>query len=186
MREIRIRMFNEVILLKGDHMKRFKTLQVCLAFVMLILGVYLITGCGKSDEAALVTGLADNVLPGTCTESGPKVISSNPTDNEEGVLADALISVLFDEVMDPTTIVVTNSGDPEVLTFTLRDNNDIATTKGTVSMDVTHTIAIFTPDAALHGDSWYTATITKYAKNAADGTALGCSYQWEFKTAVTP
>jgi methionine-rich copper-binding protein CopC len=166
-------------------MKRFKMLQVCLVFMMLILSGLLITGCGKSDELAQAVGLVDNVLPGTCSEAGPKVLSSDPTDNTENVSINADISVLFDEIMDPTTIEVTNSGDPEVLTFTLRDNNDIANTEGTVAMSVLNTVATFTPDEALHGDSWYTATITRYARNAG-GTSLGCSYQWEFKTVATP
>ena len=66
-------------------MKRFKTGRVYVAFVMLILGVWFITGCGGSDEAALARALHDNVLPGACTEAGPKVTSSNPTNNDEGV-----------------------------------------------------------------------------------------------------
>jgi hypothetical protein len=46
---------------------------------------------------------------------------------------------------------------------------------------VLDTVATFTPSATLHGDSWYTVTITKYAKDT-DGNPLGCSYKWEFKT----
>jgi hypothetical protein len=165
-------------------MKRFKTRQVYVAVAMLILGVWFITGCGSSDEAALVRALGDNVVPGTCTEAGPKVLSSNPTNNDEGVSRSKVITVNFSEAMDPTTIAVTNSTNPEVLTFTLRDNNEGANTKGTVAMSLSNTVATFTPDAALNGDSWYTAIITKYAKNAG-GTSLGCSYKWEFKTGTS-
>jgi hypothetical protein len=68
-----------------------------------------------------------------------------------------------------------------VLTFTLRDNHKITNVEGTVAMSLSNTVATFTTTAALDGDSWYTATITRYAKNAG-GTSLGCSYQWEFKT----
>ena len=176
-------------------MKRFKVQLTCLAFMMLILSVFLITGCGGSDEAALLTAQYDNVLPGACTEAGPKVILSNPTNNDEGVSVSTAgvanggksITVNFSEAMDPTTIVVTDSGNPEVLTFTLRDNDHpLVNIEGTVAMDdATHTIATFKPTEDLHGDSWYTVTISTYAKNAG-GTALGCSYQWEFHTAVTP
>ena len=165
-------------------MKRFKTGQVYVAVVMLILGVWFITGCGGSDEAALARALSDNVLPGTCTEAGPKVLSSNPTNNDEGVSRSKVITVNFSEAMDPTTIVVTDSTNPEVLTFTLRDNNEATNTKGTVAMSLSNTVATFTPDAALNGDSWYTAIITKYAKSAG-GTSLGCSYKWEFKTGTS-
>jgi hypothetical protein len=155
--------------------------------MMLILSVFLITGCGgsgsSSDEAALVIAQFDNVLPGTCSEAGPKVISSTPTNNTESVPIETLITATFDEAMDPTTIAYTNQADPQVVAFTLRDNNDTTeNTEGTVAMDGTNTIATFTPTIALHGDSWYTVTITKYAKRLSDNTELGCSYQWKFKT----
>jgi hypothetical protein len=165
-------------------MKRFKAQQIYFALIMLILGVLLIAGCG-SDEAELLKGTIDHVRPGTCHEAGPKVISSDPINNAENVpKIGTLITVTFDEAMDPTTIVYTNQGDPQAETFKLRDNNDLAFTEGTVAMDVTNTIATFTPTAALHGDSWYTVTITKYAKRLSDNSELGCSYQWEFKTAA--
>jgi methionine-rich copper-binding protein CopC len=163
-------------------MKRFKIQQTYFALIMLILSVLLITGCGGSDEAALVTAQHDNVLPGACTEAGPKVISSIPTNNTENVAISPTITANFDEAMDPATINVVDSTHPESLAFTLRDNGDIADTKGKVAMNTPlNTIATFTPDVALHGDSWYTVTITTYAKNAG-GTSLGCSYKWEFKT----
>ena len=165
-------------------MKRFKAQPVYVPFILLIFGVLLIAGCGGSDEAALVAAQRDNVLPGACTEAGPKVISSNPTNNDEGVSRSKVITVNFSEAMDPTTIEVTNSGDPEVLTFTLRDNNEATNVKGTVAMSLSNTVATFTPDVALNGDSWYTATITTYAKSDG-GTSLGCSYKWEFKTGTT-
>jgi len=159
---------------------------------MLILSVFLITGCGGSDEAALLTAQYDNVLPGACTEAGPKVILSNPTNNDEGVSVSTAgvanggksITVNFSEAMDPTTIVVTDSGNPEVLTFTLRDNDHpLVNIEGTVAMSLSNTVATFTTIAALNGDSWYTATITTYAKSVG-GTSLGCSYQWQFKTGL--
>jgi len=167
-------------------MKRFKAQQIYFAWIVLILGVLLIAGCGSSDEAALLTGTIDHVRPGACHEAGPKVMSSDPINNAENVpKIGTLITVTFDEAMDPTTIVVTDAGHPESLAFTLRDNNDTTeNTEGTVAMDATNKIATFTPTIALHGDSWYTVTITKYAKRLSDNTPLGCSYQWEFKTAA--
>ena len=164
-------------------MKRFKTQQAFFALIMLAVSVFLFTGCNSdSDEVALVTAQVDNVLPGTCTAAGPKVTSSTPANNTESVPINTLITATFDGPMDPTTIVVTNAGNPESLAFTLRDNNDTTeNTEGTVTMDATNTIATFTPTIPLHGDSWYTVTISTYAKNAG-GTALGCSYQWQFKT----
>ena len=102
-------------------MKRFKAQQTYFALIMLILSVLLITGCGGSDEAALVTAQYDNVLPGACTEAGPKVISSNPTDNTESVAISTTITAVFSEAMDPTTIAYTDQGEPQVIAFTLRD-----------------------------------------------------------------
>ena len=173
-------------------MKRFKAQQVYVSFILLIFGVLLIAGCGGSDEAALITAQHDYVHPGECTEAGPKVTSSNPTDGAEGVTVSTisvanggkLITVNFSEAMDPTTIVVTNSGNPEVLTFTLRDNNKITNVEGTVAMSLSNTVATFTTKEPLSGDSWYTATVTDYAKNTG-GTSLGCSYRWSFKTGAS-
>jgi methionine-rich copper-binding protein CopC len=144
----------------------------------------LITGCGGSDEAALVTAQYDNVLPGACTEAGPKVTLSNPTNNEENVAIGTTITATFDEAMDPTTIAYTNQNDPQVITFTLRDNDHpLVNIEGTVAMPAPYTIATFTPTEPLSGDSWYTVTITTYAKSSAE-TKLGCSYKWSFKTAL--
>jgi hypothetical protein len=113
------------------------------------------------------------------------VISSIPTNNTENVTISTTITAVFSEEMDPTTIAYTNQDDPQVLTFTLRDNDHpLVNIEGTIAMNTpTNTIATFTPTADLHGDSWYTATITKYAKSYPAETKLGCSYQWSFKTA---
>jgi methionine-rich copper-binding protein CopC len=164
-------------------MKRFKTQQAFFALIMMLaVSVFLFTGCGSSDEAALLTAAPDSVIPGECTEAGPQVIASAPFSGAENVPIGTVITATFNEAMDPTTIEVTNPENPEVLTFTLRDLQDIANTEGTVAMSAANAIATFTPTQALHGDSWYRVTITTYAKNAG-GTSLGCSYQWEFKTA---
>jgi len=168
-------------------MKRFKTQQAFFVLIMLAVSFLLFIGCNSgSDEVALVTAQYDNVLPGACTAAGPQVIVSTPANAAEGEPIGTVITAKFDEAMDPTTIAYINQGDPQVETFKLRDNNDLAFTEGTVAMDGTNTLATFTPTAALHGDSWYTVTITTYAKNSVSlgNTPLGCSYQWQFKTAA--
>jgi hypothetical protein len=78
-------------------MKRFKTLQTCLAFMMLILSVSLITGCSSSssDAVQLLEVQSGSVNPGTCTKAGPAVTSSNPTDGDVGVTTSKLITVKF-------------------------------------------------------------------------------------------
>jgi len=53
-------------------MNVLKTQQVFVSFIILILSVLLITGCGGSDEGALLKAEHDPVAPGTCTEAvGP-------------------------------------------------------------------------------------------------------------------
>ena len=165
-------------------MKKFKTQKIFVPFIMLFFSVLLITGCGGSDEAALLKAEHDPVAPGTCTEAGgPFVTSSNISDGAGGVSTSTQITAIFSAAMDPTTIKVADSKNPEVLTFTLRESNNKVSVKGTVTMnDPLNTIATFTPDAALDINTEYTAIITKYAKSASDNSELSCSYKWSFTT----
>jgi hypothetical protein len=167
-------------------MKRFKTQQAYFALIMLVVSVFLITGCG-SDEAALLAAQFDSVLPGidTCTKEGPKVNSSDPANNVVNVPIATLITATFSEKMDPTTIAYTNQGDAQVVTFTLYDNDRPGVLiPGTVEMDLTNTIATFKPTDVLAKGTKHTATITTYAKSSvsAGHTSLGCNYRWEFET----
>ena len=165
-------------------MKIFKTRQVLVSFIVLILGVLLIAGCGGSDEGALLKAEHDPVAPGTCTEAvGPFVTSSNITDGASGVSTGTQITAIFSEAMDPTTIKVANSENPEVLTFTLRDSDNKVLVKGTVTMNnPLNTIATFKQDKTLDINNEYTATVTTYAKRASDNRELSCSYRWSFTT----
>ena len=165
-------------------MKKLKTQQVLVSCIMLILSVLLIAGCGGSDEGALLQAERDPVGPGTCNEAaGPFVNSSNITDGAVGVSTSTQITAIFSEAMDPTTIKVSNSDNPEVLTFTLRDSDNKILVKGTVTMnDPLNTIATFRPDKTLDINNEYTATITTYAKRASDNRELSCSYRWSFTT----
>jgi len=165
-------------------MNVLKTQLVFVSFIILILSVLLITGCGGSDEGALLKAEHDPVAPGTCNEAvGPFVTSSNITDGAGGVSTSTQITATFSEAMDPTTIKVANSENPEVLTFTLRDSDNKLLVKGTVTMnDPLNTIATFKPDKPLDINNEYTATITTYAKRASDNRELSCSYRWSFTT----
>ena len=165
-------------------MKKLKTQQVLVSCIMLILSVLLIAGCGGSDEGALLQAEHDPVAPGTCNEAlGPFVTSSNIADSARGVSTSTQITAIFSEAMDPTTIKVANSENPEVLTFTLRDSDNKILVKGTVTMnDPLNTIATFRPDKTLDSNNEYTATITTYAKRASDNRELSCSYRWSFTT----
>lgn len=166
-------------------MKKFKSRQAWLVCMMLILNVFLITGCGSSDEAALIEAQFDSELPGidTCTEAGPQVTFSDPANGDVNVPLNTTIMVTFDEAMDPTTIAYTDQGDPQVVTFTLYDNDRPGVLiPGTVAMSVSDMVATFTPTDDLEAGTTYTVTVTKYAKSAADSTPLGCNYRWEFQT----
>lgn len=168
-------------------MKKFKSRQAWLVCMMLILSVFFITGCGSSDEAALVAAPFDSVLPGTCGETGPEVTSATPASGTVNVLLTTTITAYFSEAMDPTTIEVATPGNPEVETFTLYDNDYPGIPiEGTVAMSVSDMVATFTPTAVLEGGTTYTVTITKYAKSASPNfIELGCNYRWEFQT-ITP
>ena len=169
-------------------MKRFRTLQIYVAMAMFIMSVMFMTGCGGSDEAALILAGQDPVAPGTCTTAGPAVISSNPTDGDQYVSIGTIgtkgksITVNFSEAMDPTTIESYSPGN--LLTFTLRVRNG-AYVDGLVIMNAEHTSATFMTEQILQTETEYTATITKYASSAL-GTSLSCSYRWSFKTAPVP
>jgi hypothetical protein len=153
--------------------------------VMFIMGVMFMTGCGGSDEKALILSGQDPVAPGTCTEAGPAVISSNPTDGDVYVSTGTIgtygkwITVNFSEVMNPTTIQSLSPG--ERLTFTLRVRNG-AYVSGVVMMNAEYTAATFVTEQTLQTNTEYTATISKYAESAY-GTSLSCNYKWSFKTA---
>ena len=159
-------------------MKRFKTQQVYIAFMMLILSVFFITGCGGSGNDALLLLEAESgsIAPGTCTDAGPAVTSSNPKDGDTGVSRGKVITVTFSDEMNLATVT-----DP--LTFTLKDSGG-AFVGGTVTMNTAHTIAYFTPDSLLDANTVYNATITNAAKDIG-GTSLSCTYRWEFTTGTS-
>jgi hypothetical protein len=144
-------------------MKRFKFLKACLAFVMLILSVILITGCSSSGGGS--TGNSDT--------TAPTVTAVVPLNHAGSIAINTKIAVTFSEAMDNSTINGT--------TFTV-----VNTTAGgtTVSGTITYVglIATFTPTGGtfLAGTS-YTATITTGAKDAA-GNALASNFVWSFTT----
>jgi hypothetical protein len=99
----------------------------------------------------------------------PKVLTTSPFNNENGVLLDKTVTANFDMAMDPLTL--TN------LTFTLKQGT------ANISGEVTYsgTTASFNPNDALLSNTTYRATITTGAKSAT-GVALANNYTWTFKT----
>lgn len=105
----------------------------------------------------------------TGTTLQPLVISTDPANNETGVVLNKTITATFNTAMDPTTINGT--------TFTLKQG--VTSIAGVVSYS--GTTAYFVPAAPLTANTVYTATITTGAKNLA-GVALLSNYVWNFTT----
>jgi hypothetical protein len=145
-------------------MKIFKTRQTYLLFVV-ILSVFLITGCGGGGE----TG---HWLPGSDT-TAPTVSSTVPANAATGVPIGNKLTATFSEAMDPATITTT--------TFTLKQG--ATAVPGTVTY--AGVTAVFTPASNLAASTTYTATITTGAKDLA-GNALASDYVWSFTTGAAP
>ena len=119
---------------------------------------------------SFTTGAAQDVTP-------PTVISTDPANNATGVALNKIITAIFSEGMDPSTITTT--------TVTLKQG----TTPVSGTVTYTGTTATFRPASNLTASTTYTATITTGAKDLA-GNALASNYVWSFTTGaaqdVTP
>jgi hypothetical protein len=150
-------------------MKRFNALQVCLTFMMLILSVFLITGCGSNGQ----TG---HWLP----SAAPTVTAVVPLNAAVGVAINTKITATFSKDMDPSTITGT--------TFTVVNTTLGGTAvAGNVTYDATSKTATFTPTipATLPVSTLFTATITTGAMDL-EGNALVSNYVWTFTTGLAP
>ena len=74
-------------------MKRFNTRQTCLLFLLILLSVFLITGCGGGQT---VTTNSDS--------TAPTVTYTVPVNNATDVPINTKICATFSESMDPLTI----------------------------------------------------------------------------------
>ena len=99
----------------------------------------------------------------------PTVLSTSPASNASGVCPNA-VNATFSTAMDPATI--------NTATFTVTVGGLPVT--GTISLDVTGTIATFTPLSNL-ATGTFTATITTGVTDLA-GNALASDYVWSFTT----
>jgi hypothetical protein len=147
-------------------MKSSKIWQVYLAFIMLILGVFLITGCSSSSSNDAAAGGG----------SLPTVTAVVPVNHAGSIATNSKIAVTFSKDMNHATIIAAG-------TFTV-------TTGGTpVAGTVTHLgqNATFAP-TGLGGtfapNSIFTATITTAAKDTA-GNPLAINFVWSFTTRAT-
>lgn len=133
----------------------FKKLNLIPAFAIASVMSILATGCAEDDA---------NEIMGVC----PIVLSSVPMDEAVDVPLDQVISVTFNEEVNPETV---NSD-----TFKVSGGSDLA---GTVSYS--EMTAYFTPSVDLLPNTIYTGTITTGVKDSL-GNALQENYVWSFKT----
>ena len=103
----------------------------------------------------------------------PTVNSTDPLNNATNVARNKVVSLIFSEAMDVTTINAT--------TFTLMEGT--TPVAGTVAY--VGTTATFTPTSILTVAALYTATVTTGAKDIA-GNALAANIVWSFTTASMP
>jgi hypothetical protein len=136
---------------------------------MLILSVFLVTGCGGGDG-----GGTGHWLPATA----PTVTAVVPLNNAVGVAITTNIIAAFSKDMDPSTITGT--------TFTVVNTTLGGTAvAGNVTYDAASRTATFTPTipATLPISTRFTATITTGARDLA-GNALAGNFVWAFTTGV--
>jgi len=167
-------------------MKRFKSSQICLAFVLLSLGVFIITGCGSNNQTGhwLGTGLGTEIITPPVTPPvppsdtmQPTVVSTVPVDLATGVCVNQVLNATFNEAMLASTITATG-------TFTVKETISSADVPGVVTYDAGTFTATFTPTAFFTAGLNYTATITTAATDLA-GNAMAVNKVWTFTAGAT-
>jgi hypothetical protein len=147
----------------------------------------------KCFMALLLAGCAGGLSSSLIAQTAPAVILTNPSNNatsvptsinsSKNIVTGTSPTATFSQPMNPATIDSLQAG--QQLTFTLADasGNNVP---GTVTMDVTNTVATFTPIApALNPNTGYVATVTTTAANNV-GIALASPVTWSFTTKNVP
>jgi len=133
-----------------------------------LASVVLISGCKKDEYMAKV---------GVC----PVVVSTVPANAAVNFPLNQVISVTFNEVMNPETFT------PE--SFTLQGTAVIAGTKAATVVTGVFTFSdktvIFTPSSPLVANTTYKGTVKTGVKDLA-GNALQVEHVWSFATGVPP
>jgi len=139
--------------------------------------------------ALLLAGCAGGLQSNLAAQTAPAVIFTNPStdaasvptsiNSSKNVVTATSPTATFSQPMNPASIDSLQAG--QQLTFTLTDasGNNVP---GTVAMDVTNTVATFTPTAPnLNPNTGYVATISTTAASAG-GIALASPVTWSFMT----
>ncbi|MEX2350429.1 MAG: Ig-like domain-containing protein [Flavobacteriaceae bacterium] len=133
-------------------MKTNKLLTI-FSFVMIAL----FAGCEKDDYQETI---------GIC----PLVVSTDPTDGDINVPLDKVITVTFNEEMNPATLTMGS--------ITIEGQSEIT---GTISYDQSTLTASFTPSELLSSSTTYVGKVKTSVKDV-DGNALQEDYVWTFST----
>lgn len=146
-----------IALASSKMCKSVRPLLVAVAAIMLVT----LPGCGSGSGTRLAV---------------PAVVSTLPADTATGVHLDAVISAVFNQQMNQSTV---NDS-----TFVLSDPSG-ALVAGSVSYDSASFTATFTPNAPLAPDTMYMAGISSGITSIAD-TPLPEDFTWSFTTGATP
>lgn len=153
-------------------MKRFKVQQTCLLFVIMMMSVFLMAGCGGGGE---VTG---HWLPNP-DSIAPMVTAVVPLNNATGVARNLKkITAAFSEDMDPATL--------NTVSFTLACPAGTPITGGgaVTYLAAGYIATLPLPTATdLPANTLCTATVTTAARDRA-GNPLAANYTWTFRTGV--
>ncbi len=138
-----------------------------------------VTTAAQSSQG---TGLSANYVWSFTTDidanvGAPRVTSTNPAGAALDVPINQQIAAAFSQAMDPATI--TPSG-----TFTVAETISGTAVPGAIVYDAASNTAIFTPAAALSGNTKFTATVTTGAANLT-GIAMRANFVWSFTTGST-
>lgn len=128
------------------------------AFLSLVV---LIGGCKKDEYVEIV---------GVC----PVVESTNPTNGATNVPLNQIVTVTFNEEMNPVTITPSSF----TLTGGLNNGNPIS---GTLTYNNSNATLSFVPTAPLALNTTYTGTVKSTIKDL-NGNALQTNYVWTFST----
>ena len=129
---------------------------------------------GIEDKAG--DSLVDNVVwtfktAAAPDETAPRVSSTDPVDNAQDVLRNTRVTVVFDEAIDPGTVISDN--------FLLTDS-DNAPVAGELSFLNTETV-VFTPDAKLAGGNQHTFIVSSGVEDIS-GNPLADDHTITFTT----
>lgn len=126
--------------------------------------------------AAFIVGCDDKNVEtiGVC----PAVLSTSPANSATGVPLDQIITVTFNEEMNPATITPA--------AFSLQDatKSTSADISGALTYDATNATMTFVPGSKLTANTIYTATVYATVKDLM-GNFLQANYVWTFNTGTT-